>query len=324
MSKVVVAAVQAAPILLDRAATLDKLVSLAEKAAGDGAQLVVFPETFVPGYPDWVARTLFWDDAAAQLYGLLLEQSVLLGSSATDLLAATAARLGVWLAVGVDEREPNGSTIYNTLLYFAPDGSLAGRHRKLMPTSGERLVWGMGDGSMLPVLDTGLGRLSGLICWENYMPLARAALYAQGVDIYLAPTWDDQDSWVASMRHIAKEGRLHVIGVNCALRASDLPVDLPGREAIYTDADEWLSHGRSVIVGPSGDVLAGPAIDREETLLAELDITAARRSRQFFDPVGHYSRPDVFHLTVDTTPRPGVTFTTATLDTTTEIAQSPE
>ncbi|HLY33531.1 MAG TPA: nitrilase-related carbon-nitrogen hydrolase [Jatrophihabitantaceae bacterium] len=162
-----VAAVQAAPVFLDTAATIDKVIALAEKAAGDGAHLVVFPEAFVPGYPDWVARTLPWDDRARQLYGRPLEQSVVIGSPETDLLAATAARLGIWLAIGVNEREQHGSTIFNTLLYFSPDGILAGRHRKLMPTGNERLVWGMGDGSMLPVLDTSFGRLSGLICWEN-------------------------------------------------------------------------------------------------------------------------------------------------------------
>ena len=304
---VIAAAVQAAPVWLDRAATLDKLVGLTEKAAGDGAGLVVFPETFLPGYPDWVWRCTPWDATSDALFGRMQDQAVVIGSQTTDLLGETAARLGVWLCVGVDERDPHGSTLYNSLLYFAPDGRLAGTHRKLMPTGGERLVWGMGDGSTLPVLDTAFGRLSGLICWENYMPLARAALYAQHVDVYVAPTWDDSDSWVASMRHIAKEGRMYVIGVNTVQRVTDVAPDVPGHAEHYSGGpDDWMSRGNSVIVGPDGTVLAGPVREQEEILLAELDIVAARRSRQQFDPAGHYSRPDVFQLTVDTTRRTGV------------------
>ena len=236
MKPVNVAAVQAAPVLLDREATIGKVVALAEKAAADGARLVAFPEAFVPGYPDWVWRTRPWDAEATALYARLLDQAVVVGSAATDVLADTARRLGIWLSVGVDERDGQDSTIYNSLLHFAPDGSLAGRHRKLMPTGGERLVWGMGDGSTLTTIDTGFGRLGGLICWENYMPLARAALYAQGVDVYLAPTWDNSDVWVPTLRHIAKEGRTYVLGVTSCIRAADLPADLPGREDLYGGA----------------------------------------------------------------------------------------
>ena len=260
MEPVKVAAVQAAPVLLDRDETIGKVVALAEKAAAEGARLVAFPEAFVPGYPDWVWRTRPWDAEATALYARLFDQAVTVGSPATDVLAETARRLQIWLSVGVDERDEAGSTIYNTLLHFAPDGSLAGRHRKLMPTGGERLVWGMGDGSTLKVIDTGFGRLGGLICWENYMPLARTALYAQGVDVYLAPTWDNSDVWVPTLRHIAKEGRTYVIGVTSCIRAADLPADLPGRAALYPattaatagDRDDWLSRGNSAIIGPGG------------------------------------------------------------------------
>jgi nitrilase len=307
MEPVKVAAVQAAPVLLDRDATIAKVVALAEKAAAEGARLVAFPEAFVPGYPDWVWRTRPWDADSTALYARLFDQAVVVGSAAADVLAETAGRLGIWLSVGVDERDDQDSTVYNTLLHFAPDGSLAARHRKLMPTGGERLVWGTGDGSTLKVVDTGFGRLGGLICWENYMPLARAALYAQGIDIYLAPTWDNSETWVPTLRHIAREGRTYVIGVTSCIRATDLPADLPGRAVLYGEEDDWLSRGNSAIIGPDGDIVAGPLIGEDGILYAEIDTTRARLARQQFDPVGHYNRPDIFRLSVDIAPRPAVT-----------------
>ena len=306
MEPVKVAAVQAAPVLLDRDATIAKVVACCEKAAAEGARLVAFPEAFVPGYPDWVWRTRPWDATASALYARLLDQAVVIGSAAAGVLAQTARRLQIWLSGGVVERDVADTTIYNSLLHFAPDGSLAARHRKLMPTGGERLVWGMGDGSTLTVIDAGFGRLGGLICWENYMPLARAALYAQGVDVYLAPTWDNSDVWVPTLRHIAREGRTYVIGVTSCIRSADLPADLPGRAGLYGDPDDWLSRGNSAIIGPDGEVLAGPLVGQEGILYAEIDTARARASRQQFDPVGHYNRPDVFRLLVDTSPRPAV------------------
>jgi nitrilase len=301
-----VAAVQAAPVLLDRDATLATLVALAEQAAAGGARVVAFPEAFVPGYPDWVWRTRPWDAHATALYARLLDQALVAGSSAVDLLAETAQRLGIWLCTGASERDEPGSTLYNTLLTFAPDGSLAARHRKLIPTGGERLVWGTGDGSTLTVADTGSGLLGGLICWENYMPLARAALYARGVDIYLAPTWDNSDVWIPTLRHIAKEGRTYVIGVTACIRATDLPAGLTGRAELYGDADDWLSRGNTAIIGPDGEILAGPLIGEQGIIYADIDASRARASRQQFDPVGHYNRPDIFRLHVDTAPRPAV------------------
>jgi len=306
MEPVVVAAVQAAPVFLDRAATVEKACGLIDKAQADGAGLVVFPETFVPTYPDWVWRCRPWDDGEADWTARLLDQSVEIPSPATDALGEAARAAGAYVSIGVNERD--GATLYNTQLYFGPDGTLLGKHRKLMPTGGERLVWGMGDGSTLLVLDTPFGRLGGLTCWENYMPLARAAMYAQGIDVYLAPTWDNSDVWVPTLRHIAKEGRVFVVGVNTCLRGSDVPDDIPGRDAIYAGDDDWMSRGNTAIVGPEGELLAGPLLEQEGTLLVEIDVSRARASRRQFDPVGHYARPDVFTLTVDTRPKPAARF----------------
>jgi len=308
MERVKVAAVQAAPVLADRDATIGKVIALAETAAAEGARLVAFPEAFVPGYPDWVWRTRPWDATASTLYARLLDQAVVVGSPATDRLSDAARRLGIWLCAGADERDENGSTLYNTLLCFAPDGTLAARHRKLMPTGAERLVWGTGDGSTLTVTETGFGRLGGLICWENYMPLARAALYARGIDVYLAPTWDNSDVWVPTLRHIAKEGRCYVIGVTACIRATDLPDDLPGRAGLYGGPQDWLSRGNSTIVGPDGEILAGPLTGEDGIVYAEIDVSAARTARQQFDAAGHYSRSDILRLTVDTTPHAAVAF----------------
>ena len=209
-----VAAVQGTPVLYDRDATIEQVGRLTKEAAGQGAALVAFPEAFVPGYPDWVWRTTPWADG--EWYARWADQAVDVPGAACDALGAIAAESGVYLAVPVNERA--GGTIYNTLLYFGPDGTFLGKHRKLTATGGERLVWGQGDGSTLLTIDTPFGRVGGLICWENYMPLARTAMYEQGVDILLAPTWDNSDVWVASMRHIAKEGRCYVLGVTSCLR----------------------------------------------------------------------------------------------------------
>jgi nitrilase len=303
---ILVAAVQAAPVFLDREGTIDKVCDLLAQAADQGAGLVVFPEAFVPGYPDWVWRTPAWRDGP--LYRRLWEHAIELGDATTRRLGEAAAAAEAWVAIGVNERDTASATLYNTLLYLGPDGSLAGSHRKLVPTGGERTVWGTGDGSTLTVVDAGFARVGGLICWENYMPLARTAMYAQGVEIFLAPTWDNSDTWVATLRHIAREARVYVIGTNTCLQAGDIPQDVPRRDQLWADQDDWLSRGNTAIVGPDGEVLAGPLREQEGILYAELDIEALRTQRREFDPVGHYARPDVFHLQVDATPRVPVTF----------------
>ncbi|MGI8873287.1 MAG: carbon-nitrogen hydrolase family protein [Egibacteraceae bacterium] len=303
---VTAAAVQAAPVFLDRDATVDKACRLIAEAAADGAQLIAFPEAFVPTYPDWVWRTTPWADGPARWYDRLLDQAVVIPGPATERLGKAASAAGAYVSVGVNELD--GATLYNTQLWLGPDGEVLGVHRKLMPTGGERLVWGYGDGSTMPVFDTPIGRLGGLICWENYMPLARYALYSQGIDIHVAPTWDNSDMWVPTMRHIAKEGRVHVIGVNYCLRGSDIPDDIPDRDELYGGDDDWLARGNSCIVGPDGDLLAGPLEGSEGIVAAELDLDRARVSRRQFDPVGHYARPDVFHLEVNRQPTPATTF----------------
>jgi nitrilase len=304
MQKVIAAAVQAAPVFLHREETVEKACRLLAEASSNGAGLVVFPETFIPTYPDWVWRAGVWDELSEELYGRLLENAVEVPSDSTEALGKAARAAKAYLSIGVNEREPNGGTIYNTQLYFGPDGRLLGKHRKLMPTGGERLVWGYGDGSTLVSFDTPFGRLGGLTCWENYMPLARYAMYAQGVDVYCAPTWDNSDVWVSTLRHIAKEGRVYVIGVAPCLRGSDVPDDVPGRDRLWGGHDDWMSKGNSTIVGPNGEILAGPLIGEEGIIYAEVDASRARSTRFKFDPVGHYSRPDVFRLLVDTEPNP--------------------
>jgi nitrilase len=308
MPTVTIAAVQAAYVLMDQRATLTKTLDLIEQAAAAGAKIVVFPEAFLPGTPIWIDSVPIWD-GDADWYAMLVDQAVVVPGPVTDTLGAAARDAGTYIVIGVDEREPHGGTIYNTTLYFGPDGALLGKHRKLMPTGSERTVWGMGDGSTLPVIDTPYGRLSGLTCWENYMPLARFHLYAQGVDIWTAPTLAPGDAWIATMRHLAREGRCYVVGVNPCVHVDQIPEDFPHRDRIWDKErnGEWVEEGNTVIVDPSGEVLAGPAREQETILTAQADLTAVRAARRLFDPTGHYHRPDVFRLTVDTRPRPAVT-----------------
>jgi nitrilase len=305
-STVTVACVQAEPVVLDREKTLDKLASLTAKAAGQGAQLVVFPETFIPAYPSsaWARAFAGWADPRAKAaFALLVRESVEVPGPAADRLGEIARTNGVWLVTGVNELDPcRPGTLYNSLLYHSPDGSLALQHRKLVPTNHERLIWGQGDGGGLEALETPLGRIGGLICWENYMPLARFSLYASGVEIYIASTADDGDAWQATLVHIARESRAFVVAPSHFQRAASYPADFPLADEIA--GMDVIGRGGSAVLAPDGSYLAGPLYGEEGILYAELDPSRLAEERQRFDPAGHYHRPDVLQLTV--TPRPRV------------------
>ena len=297
---VTVACVQAEPVILDRERTIDRLAELTAEAAKAGAGLVVFPETFIPAYPSssWAKFLAGWSDPRAKsAFAMLARESVEVPGPATERLGEIARANDVWLVTGITEieRERPG-TLYNTLLYFAPDGSLALTHRKLMPTNHERLVWGQGDGGGLRAIETPIGRLGGLICWENYMPLARAALYESGVEIYVASTADDSDRWQSTLVHIALESRSYVVSACHFQRAGGYPEDFPLRDELA--GLDLIGRGGSAILAPDGAYLAGPLFDEPGILYAELDPVKLLEERQRFDPVGHYSRPDVLHLSV--------------------------
>jgi nitrilase len=301
-SPVTVACVQAEPEIFDRDATVEKVAALAAEAAGNGARLLVFPEAFVPAYPSsvWARALAGWaEPGAKKAFALLARESMEVPGEAADRLAAIAREHEVWLVTGVTERDPeHPGTLYNTLLYHAPDGSLAQKHRKLVPTNHERLVWGQGDGDGLRAIETELGRLGGLICWENYMPLARFALYESGVEIYLAPTADDGDGWQATLIHIARESRAFVISPSHFQRASAYPKDFPLATLLGEAGTDLIGRGGSAILAPDGSYLAGPLYAEEGILYAELDPSRLDEERQRFDPAGHYHRPDILGLRV--------------------------
>jgi nitrilase len=303
VSTIQVAVVQAAPVLFCREATVEKACGLIAEVATHGADLILFPEAYIPAYPRGLSFGTVVGSRSAEgrrTWQRYWANAVDVPGPATEALGCAAREAGAYLAIGVIERGPGAarSMLYCSLLYFGPDGRLLGVHRKLKPTGAERLIWGEGDGSGLIVLDTALGKVGGLICWENYMPLARTALYEQGVEIYLAPTADARETWQATLRHIACEGRCFVLGCNQYVTKAMYPADLPGIGDL-ADQPEVLCRGGSVIVSPLGELLAGPLYDREGILYAELDIGEIVRARFDFDVVGHYARPDVFQLNVN-------------------------
>jgi len=302
-----VAVVQAAPVAFDTERTLAKIERLTEEAAAKGAKLALFPEAFVGCYP----RELSFGTTVGQrtpegrdAYRVYWENAIDVPGVATGRVASIAASNKIYLIVGVIERD--GGTLYCTVLFFAPDGAYMGKHRKLMPTGSERLIWGFGDGSTMPVYDTPLGKVGAVICWENYMPLMRAAHYAKGIQIYCAPTADGRDAWLATVRHIALEGRCFVLSCNQFARRSDYPANYASD--FGDQSDRVMSRGGSCIISPLGEILAGPNYDGEAILIADLDMRQIAQGKFDFDAVGHYARPDVFSLFVDETPKVPVVF----------------
>ena len=300
----VVACVQAEPVVLDREASIEKLAVLTAEAAGNGASLVVFPEAFLPAYPSsaWAKALAGWADPRAKAaFALLARESVAVPGPAESRIGEVAREYGVLVATGVTETdvETNG-TLYNTLLVHDEHGSLVLKHRKLVPTNHERLVWGQGDGAGLRAVQTSSGRIGGLICWENYMPLARFALYESGIEIYLAPTADDGETWQHTLVHIARESRAFVVSPAHFQRASAYPPEFPLADELQ--GEDVIGRGGSAILGPDGAYLAGPLYDEEGILYAELDPARLHEERQRFDAAGHYHRPDVLRLDLSPIP----------------------
>lgn len=308
-----VAVVQEPPVYLDLVKSLSRAVDLIAKAASDGCGLVVFPEAWLSGYPTFVWRLAPGSGMGKtdELYARLLANSVDLSKDELRPLQEAAEGHGVVVVLGYQEVDGtgSGSTIYNSCAIIDADGRLANNHRKLMPTNPERMVWGFGDGSGLNVVDTAVGRIGALICWENYMPLARYALYAQNIEIYVAPTWDSGDMWQATMQHIAREGGCWVIGCATSLEASDIPEDVPYRDELFPNKDEWVNPGDAVVYKPFAGIAAGPMHCEKGLLMTNLDIAEVQASRRKFDASGHYARPDVFKLSVNRTAMQPVTFT---------------
>jgi nitrilase len=302
-----IAIVQQASVVLDRAASIAAAAQWAGEAAREGARLVVFPEAFVPGYPAWVWRLRPGQDLglAEQIHARLLAQAVDLGSDQLKPLKQVAREHEITIVCGLHERDTEFSraTLYNTVVTIGPDGQLLNRHRKVMPTSPERMVWGFGDATGLRVVDTPVGRLGTLICWENYMPQARLALYAEGIAILVSPTYDSGDRWIASMQHIAREGGCWVLGAGCVLQGRDMPRDLPGRDSLFPDDDEWINGGDSAVAAPGGRIVAGPMHNERGTLFAEVDLERVGSARRSLDVAGHYARPDLFTLQVNRRPQ---------------------
>ena len=306
------AIVQKAPVFLDKTKSIELAIASVKEAAAKKVDVVIFTEAFIPGYPTWVWRLKPGGDwtLSEELYKRLFDNAVNLESDDLLPLYAAAREHEVTIVCGIEERDSQLSrtTLYNTLIIIGAEGDLLNRHRKLMPTNPERMVWGFGDASGLNVVETPAGRIGALPCWENYMPLARYALYSQGVEIYIAPTYDSGDGWIGSLQHIAREGRCWVVGCGNLMRASDFPDDFPDKSRLYPDTEEWVNPGDSVVIAPGGEIVAGPMRKESGILYADIDLGKVVTARRVFDVAGHYSRPDIFKLHVNTRPQSSVEF----------------
>jgi nitrilase len=301
--KVKVGVVQATPALFDIEKSIEVFVKWLKKGVDEGCELLLFPESFIPCYP----RGLDFDsvvgrrtDKSRNTWLDYWENSLDITSEHFKTISEAIKKAGVFVGLGVTERENVGGSLHCCLMYFDPEGKLIGKHRKLKPTGLERYIWAESDGSTLVSFDTKIGKIGGLICWENYMPLARMAMYSQGIEVYLAPTADSRESWQSTMQHIALEGRCFVLASNQFVLKSDYPERY---QADLANEPEVMSSGGSVILSPMGEILAGPLWNAEGLLTAELDFSILGKSKLDFDVVGHYARPDVFEFAVNKQPQ---------------------
>ena len=296
-----VAAAQLTPVFLDKEKTVEKACAAIDEAGKNGAKVIVFPEAFISGYPDWV--WLIPNSKGAELnklYVKLVENAVSIPDGSTTKLCKAAKKAGISVVMGLHERntETSGTSLFNSLLFISEQGEIMGKHRKLIPTGGERLVWAQGDGTSFRSYNTSAGRVAGLICWENYMPLARNAIYETGAQILAAPTWDKSPNWLQSMQHNAREGGLFVVSTCMALKMDDLPNEYDFKN-LYPSGREWINHGNSCIIDPKGKIIAGPLKSAEGILYADIDLNLITEAKRMFDVVGHYARPDVFNFSIN-------------------------
>ena len=295
-----IAAAQLTPYFLNKNKTVDKACNAISEAGNNGAKLIVFPEVFISGYPDWVWLVPNSNGKLLnKLYVQLVANAVSVPDESTAKLCEAAERANINVIIGMHERnvEKSGASIYNSLLFINDNGKIIGKHRKLIPTGGERLIWAQGDGSDLQSYDTSAGKIAGLICWENFMPLARNAIYESGAQILASPTWDKSSNWLQSMQHIAREGGLFVVNTCMAIRVKDIPDELEFKH-LYPEEKDWINTGNSCIIAPNGKIIAGPLEAEEGILYADIDLNDIIAAKRMFDVVGHYSRPDVFKFEV--------------------------
>ncbi|MBO0342274.1 MAG: carbon-nitrogen hydrolase family protein [Bacteroidota bacterium] len=293
-----VAAAQLTPVFLDKERTVEKACNAIKEAGGKGAELIVFPEAFISGYPDWVWLVPNSKGAELnELYLRLVENAVSIPDAFTIKLCKAAKEAKINVVIGLHERnsETSNTSLFNSLLFIDHNGKILGKHRKLIPTGGERLVWSRGDGSTLSSYDTSVGKIAGLICWENYMPLARTAIYEMGTQILTSPTWDKSPNWIQSMQHIAREGGLFVISTCMALKMDNIPDEFEFKN-LYPKDREWINVGNSLIIAPNGKIIAGPLEAEEGILYADINLQDIIKAKRMFDVVGHYARPDVFNF----------------------------